>query len=447
MRPETWNHSGFRTVALVAAGLLWHPAVAANAAGITWQDDPVEVATGEAFQGPWRMNDSDFRYVDAPSVALDDDGVASVVWVDQDAKDVYFQRYDADGEALLPDSVNISGSGDIFSWLPRVVTAADDPETVYVAWQEIIFSGGSHGGDILFARSTDGGETFSDPVNLSETEAGAGKGRLDRRRWDNGSLDLAEGPDGAIYVAWTEYEGALRLVRSEDGGEAFSDPVHVAGDDDAPARGPSLGVAQGRVHLVWTVGEDPAADIHHAVSEDGGASFREPELVGATDGHADAPQVGVDADGVLHLVYAESADGPWQPAEIRYARTNADDAFGDSRVIGESHAQEYHSLGFPTVAVADGNVVVLWELFPAQGERSRGLGIIMADDGGDSFSEADVVPHTADPELGINGSLQGLLMRKLAVNDQGHIAVVNSSFLPEEKSRVRLIRGRTSRAE
>ena len=425
----------------IAALVLYSPGTMADT-GIEWQAEPLEVATGEAFQGVWRMNDSDFRYVDAPSVALDDDGIASIVWVDQEAQDVYFQRYTRAGEALLTEPVNVSGSGDIFSWLPRVLVARDNPDTVYVAWQEIIFAGGSHGGDILFARSTDGGDSFSDPVNLSDTEAGAGKGRLDRQRWDNGSLDLAEGPDGTLYVAWTEYEGALRVARSDDGGAAFADPVHVAGDDAAPARGPSLAAGHDRVHLVWTVGEDPAGDIRHAVSTDGGASFREPESVAATDGHADAPQVAVDADGVLHLVYAESADGPWQPAEIHYTRRDGDGRFGDARVIGEGHAREYDSLGFPAVAVAGSSVHVLWELFPEQGQRSRGLGMTVSADGGDSFAAADVVPHTADPELGINGSLQGLLMRKLAVNDQGDIAVANSSFLPEERSRVRLIRGR-----
>lgn len=52
------------------------------------------------------------------------------------------------------------------------------------------------------------------------------------------------------------------------------------------------------------------------------------------------------------------------------------------------------------------------------------------------------MPGTADGALGVNGSLQGLLMRKLAVADDGAIAVVNSSFRDGEVSLVRLIRGR-----
>lgn len=44
---------------------------------VSW-NDPMEVAAGDAYQGPWRMNESDFRYVDAPTVALDPEGTVAV---------------------------------------------------------------------------------------------------------------------------------------------------------------------------------------------------------------------------------------------------------------------------------------------------------------------------------------------------------------------------------
>ncbi|QIT54555.1 hypothetical protein HC341_04570 [Aquisalimonas sp. 2447] len=71
----------------IAALALYPPGTVADT-GMEWQAEPLELATGEAFQGVWRMNDSDFRYVDAPSVALDDDGIASIVWVDQEADEI-----------------------------------------------------------------------------------------------------------------------------------------------------------------------------------------------------------------------------------------------------------------------------------------------------------------------------------------------------------------------
>ena len=52
-----------------------------------------------------------------------------------------------------------------------------------------------------------------------------------------------------------------------------------------------------------------------------------------------------------------------------------------------------------------------------------------------------MVPGSADPALGVNGSQQGLLMRKLAVNAAGAIAIVNSTFRMNDRSRVWLLRG------
>lgn len=189
---------------------------------VTW-DKKIEVASGGAFRGPWRMNESEFDYVDDPTVAISRNGVVGVAWADQARKDIFFQIYEPGGNPRFSEPVNVSRSPQIFSWLPRIVIASGDASVVHILWQEIVFSGGSHGGEIYFARSTDGGRTFSDPLNLSNTPAGDGKGRLTRDLWHNGSLDLVMGPEGNLYAAWTEYEGSLWFSRSTDGGALRSE--------------------------------------------------------------------------------------------------------------------------------------------------------------------------------------------------------------------------------
>jgi hypothetical protein len=102
-------------------------------------------------------------------------------------------------------------------------------------------------------------------------------------------------------------------------------------------------------------------------------------------------------------------------------------------------------VGFPSLNVdGDSNLYVVWERFPTRQGPPLGLGFAHSADGGRTFGLHSVVPGTADTELGFNGSLQGLLMRKLALQ-HGTIAVVNSSFREGEASRVRLIRGRVDR--
>jgi hypothetical protein len=316
-------------------------------------------------------------------------------------------------------------------------------DTLYVLWQEIIFSGGTHGGEAVFARSTDGGRSFDAPINLSRSKAGDGKGRLTAERWHNGSLDLAVGPDGAVHAAWTEYEGRLWLRRSTDAGASFADAVHVAGTAEVPARGPSVAVdPAGRVHLAWAVGADPAADIRYARSDPGGRSFASPRRIAASSGHSDAPSLVVDASGTRHLAYHERPNGPADPAHVRYLRAPADSAFGTPTVLSRRHAERYESAGYPTLQVgAEGRLYGLWELVPVVGRRSRALGFIASTDGGRTFGRPGVLPGSGPETPGFNGSQQGLLMEKLAANDAGGLAVVNSTFEPGEASHVWLVRG------
>lgn len=420
----------------------------AGATELSWAG-PIEVARGPAERGPWRMNDSEFHYVDDPTVAIGDGGRIAVAWADQERQDIFVQVYDRAGAEALEGPVNVSRSRDVFSWLPRVAIPAGDPGRVYVLWQEIVFSGGSHGGEIFFARSSDGGGSFDTPVNLSETMAGDGKGRLSADSWHNGSLDLVVGAGGEIHVAWTEYEGALWHRRSADGGQTFAEPTHVAGNATVPARGPSIALeADELVHLAWTVGEDATADVRLVTSADGGLTFGRPTVIGESDGHADAPKVAVDGEGTIHLVYAEADRESGGRYHIRYThRSPGEDAFEAPRVISRTDADSVDAVGFPSLSVdGDSNLYVVWERFPTRQGRPLGLGFAHSDDGGRTFGWHAIVPGTAESDLGFNGSLQGLLMRKLAVADDGAIAVVNSSFREGKVSFVRLIRARLDRA-
>jgi hypothetical protein len=459
--------------ALLAGGWLWQVALAApENLAIVW-DEKIEVATAEALRGPWRMNESDFRYVDDPAVAIDEQGVVGVTWVDQARKDVFFQAYGPDRRPCLEQPVNVSRSPRVFSWLPRLVmaspanvalplraTPAGDGRPgpaqgrsgcageVFILWQEIVFSGGSHGGETFFARSTDGGRSFSRPLNLSNSRAGDGKGRLARDYWHNGSLDLVMGPGGKLYAAWTEFEGALWVSRSSDRGVSFSPPLQVAGPGiGAPARGPSLAVdAAGVIHLAWAVGEDRAADIHFATSADHGRTFSVPRPIVRTAGHADAPKIAVDGNRTLHLVFAESPAGPLQRYHIYYSRSNdGGRSFEPPREISGPRIA-LASAHFPALGVdGRGHVYVIWEMLARRLPHPRGLGFTFSGDGGQTFAPPAVIPGSIPAGEGVNGSLQGLLMRKLAVDRSGALAIVNSSFWANQGSQVWLLRGQAGR--
>lgn len=417
---------------LLAVLLVVFIAAADAAQPFAWHGS-TDIAVGRGERGPWRQNESKYDYVDDPTVAINDRGEVAVAWVDQARKDVFFQRFSADGKKQ-GQPINVSRSPQTFSWLPRMVLQQGK---IFVLWQEIIFSGGSHGGDILFARSQDGGGRFSQPVNLSNSVAGDGKGRINKDFWHNGSLDLAADADGTLYAAWTEYEGALWFTRSADGGRTFSGLLKISGDHARPARAPSLALGRERtVYLAWTVGEDDAADIRVAKSSDGGATFTEPRIVERSKGYSDAPKLAVDPRGALHLVYCESSGGPFEQSHVRYTRsTDGAQTFEPPRQISKPGS------GFPALSIdARGHLYVVWEIFPDPRDYPRGMGLAVSRDGGKSFTPPTVVPASIDPAGGSNGSHQGLLMNKLAVNRDGALAIVNSSLKDNERSRVWLIR-------
>src|SRR5437660_11281173 len=89
-------------------------------------------------------------------------------------------------------------------------------DNVYIAWDAA--SGGSIGGGIRVATSSDHGATFS----IARADDPSGPGR-------SIGASPAVGPDGELYVAWNDYRAnAIVFNRSFDGGHSWAVPVTVS---------------------------------------------------------------------------------------------------------------------------------------------------------------------------------------------------------------------------
>ena len=102
------------TVALIAAPVPGQ----AEPSEVTW-GERIEVASGDAYQGPWRMNESEFHYVDDPTVTINEAGVVGLAWADQSRQDIFFQIYGPDGQKRFEAPVNVSKSPRVFCRLGR----------------------------------------------------------------------------------------------------------------------------------------------------------------------------------------------------------------------------------------------------------------------------------------------------------------------------------------
>jgi hypothetical protein len=128
----------------------------------------------------------------------------------------------SNGGATYPNVTffNFSGGKDHFNDKPMIAadTNLNSPfrDSVYIAWDAA--SGGSSGGGILLANSSDHGASFT----IRRIDAPTGPGRAV-------AAQPFIGPNGELYVAWNDFANNQIVVnRSFDGGVTWGDPTVVA---------------------------------------------------------------------------------------------------------------------------------------------------------------------------------------------------------------------------
>lgn len=164
------------------------------------------------------------------------------------------------------------------------------------------------------------------------------------------------------------YPGSIRDIAftvSTDGGETFAEPVRVSEDnwvlDGCPENGPSLAIdARKRVHVVWptlvpgrTSGSEPTLALFHAMSEDGRTfSSRHPI---PTEGFPRHPQIALGPRGELVVVWDEQAPGI---KRIALARGTIDEQ-GSVRFVRQAIGDAAPAV-YPVVASTENGTTIVW---------------------------------------------------------------------------------------
>lgn len=236
-----------------------------------------------------------------PVVFFDGDGHVYALYI----AFVRPEDYDTLGKAAHRNGIFLNRSDDGGrTWRPQATAVSEQPERpgipfedkpmaavdrsadparrghVYVAWTEFR----RWETQILFARSTDGGLGFSAPIQISD-RGGSPKDSVGAVE----GTDVAVGPDGTVYVVWSDSTGIL-LDRSTDGGRTFGADTRVARTADivfgvagvARANGyPSIEAdpRTGRLFVEWVDRRLGSAAVFLTVSTDGGRTWSEPRVV------------------------------------------------------------------------------------------------------------------------------------------------------------------------
>jgi len=102
---------------------------------------------------------------------------------------------------------------------------------------------------------------------------------------------LAVGPDGTYHVVWftggTARQGAF-YARSADGGRTFSAPMPLGGKDRSPSR-PDVMTIGNDVWLAWKEFDGRQTNVETMVSHDNGATWSEPQVAATTAERSDHP--------------------------------------------------------------------------------------------------------------------------------------------------------------
>jgi hypothetical protein len=275
-------------------------------ATVGWSDDGGATWSSAVLPGT-----DAFQMSGDPSVLFDADGAAYALYIAFDRP----ADYDTLGRAAHRNGIYINRSDDGGrTWRPQGTAVAEQPERpgipfedkpmavadrsadparrghLYVAWTEFRRMTSV----ILFSRSTDGARTFSPPVEISD-RTGSPKDTVGAAE----GTSLAVGPDGTVYVVWSDSLG-IWLDRSRDGGRTFGTDRLVARTADIVfgvpgverANGyPNLAVdpRSGRMYVSWADVRLGSPALFLVTSDDGGATWTAPrEVGGRTAGDAAA---------------------------------------------------------------------------------------------------------------------------------------------------------------
>jgi hypothetical protein len=266
----------------------------------------------------------------------------------------------------VPGVIGFAGTFTDKEWM-EVDTYEASPcsGNVYVAHTN--FHGAAGNSPIMFSRSADGGETFSQSKTIS-TGGPAGTPR-------NQGVDIAVASDGTVYLAYTAAQGGgnsfngIAIVRSTDCGRKWGQPVQVGSINDPQA--PGVAFRTPAFAFVAVDDKDPDVvyvayqslsgdyDIYVQRSTDGGATWGAPVQVNEDPGarHQIFPTIDV-SNGALHVAWYDfrnSTTAANEALDVYYASSNTTGAvypaFSENvRVSDVSHNGNCLMFGGGTVA-------------------------------------------------------------------------------------------------
>jgi len=166
----------------------------------------------------------------------------------------------------------------------------------------------SSGFDIFLVKSRDGGESFDGPLNISKTKIKSVYGVTEHV--------ISIGDSNHVYISWTVWSGSwseIFFAQSSDGGKTFGEAKNISDSPDQPSQLPIIATSENEVYVVWydIDGFYGGYHVSFAGSSDGGATFRRINNLSANSQteYAFEPSVAIGNDGVYVTWREDTGDG------------------------------------------------------------------------------------------------------------------------------------------
>lgn len=304
---------------------------------------------------------------------------------------IYIRRSMDGGKTWEKDDIPVSAqpqqAGVPFEDKPYII--ADNGKgsyagNLYIGWTRWTLTNS----ELLFVRSTDGGKTWSTPI---EIDNGPGLPRD-----DNGALEGfagAVGSDGTVYAAWADGRNIV-LTESHDGGQTFlptrniidTAPIMFTIDDVERSNGfpqiaidPRGGRGGGRIYVTWSDYRNGDVDVFCSTSEDHGETWSPAARVNNDAQHDGADQffqwMTLDpSDGAVYVVFYDRRGDPEnRKSTITLARsTDGGKTFANYAWNAEPFDAQGVFIGdYTGIAALNGRVYGVWTEKPPVAERPR----------------------------------------------------------------------------
>jgi hypothetical protein len=284
-----------------------------------------------------------------PDITSSNDGDINIVWRDDTAgtEQILFQRSNDNGNSFgtgLSEHLTLSNNTakNINAIEPRIVS---DKANVYVIWSQGNFDRGIS--DIFFKRSTDGGASFSDIINLSSNPN------------SRSSLPNIEVLENNVYTAWSDNpfnNGEVNYRRSTDGGASFGDIINLSNNTGDSIR-PEITVSGSDVFIVWQNQATKGDNVFFKRSTDGGASFDNMINLSNSRGDSTDPEISVNNSSSVYTVWQNHAINNTIHDIFFRGSTDRGDTFGN--VINLSNNQG-DSTNPDIASTNDGTAYIVW---------------------------------------------------------------------------------------